>query len=58
MPIGLLLFVGICTVVLLVLVQQGYMPRPFNWIVIGIVVVVWLVLLLQGAGLNLGTRVG
>jgi hypothetical protein len=58
MPIGLLLFVGICTVVLLVLVQQGYLPRPFNWIVIGIVVVVWLWLLLRAVGLNMGSTVG
>ena len=49
-----LLIAALITAVVVWLANQGKIPTPFVWIAYAVLIVVWIVVLLQVLGVNLG----
>lgn len=50
-----LLIAALITAVIVWLTNQGKIPAPFVWIAYTFLIVVWIIVLLQVLGVNLGT---
>lgn len=57
MTLGMLIILAFITCMVIYLCQQGVIPAPFNWIAYAIVLIVWLVLLLRVAGMDMSLGV-